>query len=371
MRIFYAAPDSPNPHVASTLWRDNLYQSLVKMGNEVIEFDYDMRGAFHRLFAPSAPETAESLGALRKALGGALLEQITAEHLRNPIQLFFSYFYDACVEPDVLDAIRHLGIVTVNWYCNGSYQLDLVREISPHYSWCLVPERNRLADYTAMGARPIYCQEAANPGIYKPLDVPLQWDVTFVGQAYGERPALIKQLKDHGTDIRVWGPAWEYHIDWPSRNPIKQVLSRFKNADERIVFPQRMIGGVLTDRQLVETYNRSRINLGFATCGETHLSGKRISQIRLRDFEVPMSGGFYLAEYTEELEEFFEIGQEIACHHGREDIVDKVRYYLAHDAERERIRAAGHARCLRDHTWQRRFATAFEQMGLHGSPATA
>ena len=371
MRIFYAAAASPNPNVPSTLWRDNLYRSLVEMGNEVVEFDYDMRGTFQRLFAATTPETAQSLAEIRASLGAALLEQIAAAHRIEPIQLFFSYFYDACVEPAVIDAINELGIVTVNWYCNGSYQLDLVREISPHYAWCLVPERDRLADYAAMGARPIYCQEAANPGVYRCLDVPPEFDVTFVGQAYGERPALIRHLKDQGVDVRVWGPAWEYHIEWPSRNPIKQVVNRFMKPDGRITFPREMFGGVLSDAQLVETYNRSKINLGFATCGETHLTERRISQIRLRDFEVPMSGGFYLAEYTEELEEFFEIGREIVCHHGLEDIAEKVRYYLAHDAERERIRAAGRARCLRDHTWQKRFEAAFEQMGLRNSPAPA
>ena len=34
------------------------------------------------------------------------------------------------------------------------------------------------------------------------------------------------------------------------------------------------------------------------------------------------------------------------------------------DAEREAIRRAGHERCLRDHTWQRRFEAAFREMGL-------
>jgi hypothetical protein len=195
-------------------------------------------------------------------------------------------------------------------------------------------------------------------------------EVTFVGQAYGERPALISHLKDHDINVRVWGPAWEYHIERPSRNPIRQVIDRFKKQNW-ITFPREMIGGVLTDSQLVETYNRSKINLGFATCGETHLADERITQLRLRDFEVPMSGGFYLAEYTEELEEFFELDREIVCHHGMEDIVEKVRYYLSHDAERERIRAAGHARCRRDHTWRKRFEMAFEQMGLRNLPTPA
>ncbi len=364
MRIFYAAASSPNPHVESALWRDNLYQSLVDMGHEVIEFDYDMRGIFRRLFIPAVPETAESLAEIRAGLSEALVNQIAAAHKARPIQLFFSYLYDACVEPSAIEAINALGIVTVNWYCNGSYQLDLVREISPCYTWCLVPEKGRLKDYVAMGARPIYCQEAANPNIYQPAGVARDLDVTFVGQAYGERPAYVRHLKGEGVDIRVWGPGWEYHIDWPSRNPFRPLMKHFEKPDGRIKFPKAMVGGPLSDEQLVEMYSRSKINLGFATCGETHLSGERILQIRLRDFEVPMSGGFYITEYMEELEEFFEIGREIVCHHGMEDIAERVKYYLAHDSERERIRIAGRERCLRDHTWRRRFEMAFMKMGL-------
>ena len=111
-------------------------------------------------------------------------------------------------------------------------------------------------------------------------------------------------------------------------------------------------------------YSRSRINLGFSSCGNTHRSGERILQVQLRDFEVPMSCGFYMVEYMEELESFFKIGEEIVCYHGVSDLVDKVRYYLDHADERERIRKAGHRRCLRDHTWQKRLSTAFKQMGL-------
>src|SRR3712207_2982449 len=120
----------------------------------------------------------------------------------------------------------------------------------------------------------------------------------------------------------------------------------------------------LSDVEMIQMYSRSKINLGFSTCGATHLTGERIVQIRLRDFEVPMSGGFYMVEYMEELEEFFEVGKEVVCYEGPEDLADKIKYYLSHDAEREAIRRAGYERCLRDHTWQKRFEKVFEEMGL-------
>ena len=49
---------------------------------------------------------------------------------------------------------------------------------------------------------------------------------------------------------------------------------------------------------------------------------------------------------------------------GPDDLADKIRYYLKHEAEREDIRRRGHARCMRDHTWHRRFENAFRERGL-------
>src|ERR1041384_5598708 len=181
MRIFYASDNSPNASVPSSLWRNNLYCSLVELGHEVVEFQYDLSETFQKL-DKEIPEQAEFIAHNRPKLTEALLQQLRAAHNKAPVDLFFSYFYDACVLPEAIDEIRAMGIKTVNWYCNGSYQLHLVSEIAPHYDWCLVPEKFRLRDYVAMGARPIYCQEAANPKIYKPYDLPIEYDVTFVGQ---------------------------------------------------------------------------------------------------------------------------------------------------------------------------------------------
>jgi spore maturation protein CgeB len=156
--------------------------------------------------------------------------------------------------------------------------------------------------------------------------------------------------------VHVWGPRWEYHVTRRSRNPIKWF-------EKTRSLPSSVVGGVLSDRALVELYSRSRINLGFATVGETHRS-ERITQVRLRDFEVPMSGGFYLAEHSNELSDFFTPGVEIETWKSQDELLDKCRYYLLHDDERRRIASAGRVRALREHTWEHRFRDAFEFMGL-------
>ena len=411
MRIFYASGERPNQALpGSQVWRNNLYLALVDLGHEVIEFDYDlnpllrhadMRRPAHRAFVEANRPLAEA----------ALIEQISAAHEQGPIDLFFSYFYSVCARPATIRQIGEMGIHTMNWYCNGSYQFDLVEEIAPAYDWSLVPEAFRLDDYRRVGANPIYCQEAANPLVYHPRPVSRDLDVVFVGARYGERPAYIRRLVDAGISVRVFGPGWrraaeptpiKAHsagagrrepLDWrqrarllsttdgwrrlarkfarqlklrpsaPRRETAAVAQTKQRPSDE-ISLPPEVCGPTLSDDAMVEMYSRARISLGFSAVGNMPKGAERILQVRLRDFEAPMSGAFYLVEQMEELEDFFRIGQEIVCYTDPGDLVAKCAYYLAHDEERERIRAAGHARALRDHTWQRRFNDVFLTAGL-------
>jgi spore maturation protein CgeB len=359
MRIFYAVANSPNSQLRSNLWRENLRGSLVKLGHEIVDFEYDLDRTFQHL-DPSDPVQREFIGRNRPRLSDALLSQVTKTHAKQPVDLFLSYFYNACVESGVIRQIGSLGITTTNWFCNASYQFHLVSEIAPEYNFCLVPEKFRLEEYRRAGANPIYCQEAANPEIYRPHPVREKHDAGFIGQAYGERPALIEWLADHQVDVRVWGHGWEY---FRKRRPSFFGTRRFKDDDSPKI-PARLIGGILSDEELVRTFSQTKINLGFAGCWTNENAAERITQIRLRDFEVPMSGGFYLTEHQDELEEFFEIDSEIACYRNKDELLEKIRFYLKRPDLRERIRNAGRRRCLSDHTWEKRFKVAFKQMQL-------
>ncbi len=371
VHIFYASDTRPNAAIQSSIWRRNLYETLVSMGHHVTELQGDLGETFRNL-DPAIPAQKAFIEKNRPVLSALVWKQVQEAHARQPLDLFFSYFYDACITPEIVEAINGLGVPTVNWYCNGSFQLHLVRAISPHYRYCLVPEKFRLKDYEAMGAHPIYCQEAANPDFYKPYDVPREFDVAFVGQAYGERPQAVADLIEAGIDVRVWGPGWTDLTKQGQRDrqTIRMRLGKLKRMvlgqplPGVVTLPAHNVGGVLSDDEMVKTFSRAKINLGFSSCGDTHRGEERIVQVRLRDFEVPMSGGFYLVEHMDELGEFFELGREIETYRDFSELRDKVRFYLQHDDARETIRRAGFARARRDHTWQKRFEMAFERIGL-------
>ena len=381
LRIFYASDNTPNDSLNSNIWRLNLLYSLIDLGYDVIEFDYDLRKVFTNLDSTD-PVQRRFIEKNRPRSSQALLNQILKEHEIKPIDYFFSYFYDACILPETIDLIKAKGIKTINWFCNGSYQLNLVSEISPHYDYCLVPEQFRVEDYRAIGANPIYFQEAANPNIYKPYSLNYEFDVSFVGQNYGNRSEYIRYLVDSGVDVRVWGTGWrpEVHDLNALKTSWMKFLSRIKygyslpKAIERAAnllaskgdysLPKEICGNPLSDQKLIKMYSRSKINLGFSVVGNTHKTDNPIRQVRLRDFEIPMCGGFYLMEYLPEIETFYEIGKEIVCFSTKEELVEKVQYYLKHPDEREKIRWAGYARAQRDHSWQKRFADLFIKLGL-------
>ena len=385
MRIFYASGQMTNQAVpGSKLWRNNLYLSLVDLGHDVIEFNYNLEPLISKADF-NLPGHREFVSEHRPGAERELLRQIKAAHLKAPIQLFFSYFYSSCARAEVIREIRSMGIVTVNWYCNASYQINLVQDIAPAYDYCLVPEKFRLEDYRRLGANPVYCQEAANPNTYKPLDTPRDIDVLFLGARYADRPLYLRRLVDAGVSVRVFGPGWQ--LDPGQVSARRNLLNKAKRLmspggmragakylrrkifsppgnHRDLTLPPDMCGDPLSDEEMIRAYSRSKISLGFSTVGETHLDGQRITQVRLRDFEAPMCGAFYMVEYMPELEEFFEIGKEIVCYTDPDDLADKCKYYLKHDAERERIRLAGYKRAVNDHSWQRRFETVFRQIGL-------
>ncbi len=416
MRIFYASGERPNQALPnSQVWRNNLYLSLVEMGHDVVEFDYDLNPLLRHADI-SKPANRDFVDVERPRAEAALLAQLAAAHAAAPIDLFFSYFYSVCARPVVIAQIRSMGIKTMNWYCNGSYQFDLVREIAPAYDWCLVPEAFRMEDYRQAGAHPIYCQEAANPTIYHPSPVERDLDIVFVGARYGERPAYIRRLVDAGINVRVFGPGWQRPAPKLHRAPTaasgpaprgvaaklallltidgwrrvarrvrrrlggaaalrarlaagaaKQTSSASSAMADPNWLPPEVCGPALSDDDMVAMYSRAKISLGFSAVGNMVGGPNRIVQVRLRDFEAPMSGAFYMVEHVAELDDFFEIGREIVCYDGADDLVAKCHYYLAHPEERERIRLAGLVRALRDHTWRKRLGDAFREAGLEGA----
>lgn len=78
------------------------------------------------------------------------------------------------------------------------------------------------------------------------------------------------------------------------------------------------------------------------------------NDVNMRCFEVTGSGGFLLTNRINSLDELFVDGKEIVMYDSLDDMVDKAKYYLAHDEEREAIAKAGYERSMKDHRFSQR-----------------
>jgi spore maturation protein CgeB len=93
--------------------------------------------------------------------------------------------------------------------------------------------------------------------------------------------------------------------------------------------------------ELLRLYNTCKVALNI-----TNWDPARYVALNQRVFDVPASGAFLLTDYSPELEQHYRIGEEIVCYRDADDLREKARYYLAHDAERRAIAARGYQRAL-------------------------
>lgn len=76
--------------------------------------------------------------------------------------------------------------------------------------------------------------------------------------------------------------------------------------------------------------------------------------INMRCFEVLGTGSFLLTDRISYIEELFEDKKHLVLYDGLDDMVEKAKYYLAHDDERNAIAQAGYEHVIKNHTIQNR-----------------
>jgi spore maturation protein CgeB len=246
----------------------------------------------------------------------------------RPDAAFFVLFKDDFVEAAV-DEVRRLGCITLNWFADDHWRFEpFTRRWAPRFSWAITTDRASVARYHEHGIiNVIRSQWGVNHRLYRPLERPRRFDVTFIGQPHGDRRGILRALRRAGLMVEAWGYGW----------------------------PR----GKLSTRQAVEVINESAVNLNLSKA----VTGG-IDQIKGRDFEVPACRSLLVTQRVEALDEYFVPGSEVVVYDGFDDLMAKIRWALAHPAEADRVREEGYRRVLREHTYERRFTQIFRQAGL-------
>jgi len=377
VRIFLAIPRSPNAAFESDLWTRNLRDPLVRLGHDVVLFTEGVQPLFD--LDPDAAETATA----RARFTERFLDAVNAADRAGRLDFILTYFSDSHLALEALDRVRDRVAPIANFFCNNVHQFHLVRRSASRFTACLVPEEAAMETYRSVGAEPILFPMAAHPDVYATSAGPVRYEATFAGQRYGDRTTGILALREAGIDAHAFGQGWSRggqasqgagllakagraaQIILQGKNPFAaavdlRALERLRARHGAALHP------IVDDEAYVALFGESTISLGFLVLGDTHRTARPLRQVRLREFEAPMAGAFYVTGFMEEIGRHYEIGREIVCYRTLDELVDRCRYYLAHETEREAIRQAGHARAQRDHTWTRRFEGLFAELGRRG-----
>jgi spore maturation protein CgeB len=253
----------------------------------------------------------------------------------NPDLIFFVP-YTSQFSVESLDLLKSKW-PTCAWFGDDTWRFDSYSsKLAPHFTHVLTTDAFTMEKYRAIGVKPILTQWAAEPIalVNPPAQVKYKYDVSFVGAYKHVRGWFVKMLAAKGIDVECFG------YGWPN--------------------------GKVSSEEMGAIFNSSRINLNLSN-STTHdlrwaLSGplnlaryirsrKPSEQIKARNFEIPLAGGFQLTNYVPTLERYLKIGEEVSTFTTPEDCAGQIRYYLANDQERAAIATAGYERAMKEHTY--------------------
>lgn len=353
MKILYIALkyDYGMPARGFSYEHNNFYDSLTKMEDgrhDVVYFPFD--------------EIMREVG--RDEMNKKLIEAVDKE---SPDLCFFALFTDEIKQSTIQHITDSGKTVTHNWFSDDHWRFHTFsKHWAPLFNWVSTTDSEAPAKYKKVGVgNVIKTQWACNHFLYKRTGRELGHDVTFVGQAHSNRKKVIKALEDAGVRVECWGGGWAN-----GRIGQEDMVRLF--GESRINLNLTMSSGTLRlkpaakiflNRRADDTY-QLRNPLSWPAHTRSLLVDKRRRQIKGRNFEVPGAGGFLLTEAADNLDEYYVDGKEIVVFRDMTDLIEKAKYYLAHERERAKIAEAGYQRTLREHTYEKRFRAIFKEMGL-------
>lgn len=362
----------------NTTWFRNLYEPLVDLGCDVV---YEV--------VPPAVKLKTATRAAVELFSSQLVDKFKRLHKEKPFDLFFSYVRDGMILPNAIDEIGKLT-KTANFSCNNTHQFHLVQELSPSFQYNLHSEKHATEKFRAIGATPIWWQMASNPKYFHPVQTNRDIGISFVGMNYANRANYIYSLLRAGIDTKVFGPGWKSEMGRAGKSNFAYGLKRAKLLKDVIFtkdpsersrsssaladfdFREKLrsqypdnLNAPCDDEYLIRLYSESKITLGVLDVFDNHdSSAPLLKHLHLRDFEAPMSGALYLTGYCEELEDFFLPEKEVLTYRSTEELIDKAKYYMANEDAANKIRQAGLARSLQDHTYHTRYLDLFKALKI-------
>jgi hypothetical protein len=373
MRIFVIWLQSQKKHNVPgyQFWRNYWTNAITEAGHEWIETPPEID------WVEGLTLQGEMLASWQERIWYETLKVIQDEHERGSIDLCLSYLFPNQIMPSAIKEIQNLGIPCVNFFCDNFREFrDVPVEFHPfdlHWG----PEPQSIKRYANLGLKYIFAPY--------PIWIPEQqrtcnhseiYGVSFIGSRDIHRTHLLAKLIKLGSKIEIRGSGWQDElINYPNNTQDKQFsnslsqkltnqLDLIQNEGLLALFHKLtyLIQPQISD-ELFKSSIQQRPNadeyVTITQCSKVVLGINRYPSIRssfwnpptfirLRDLEAPAMGGCYLTEYSQGLEEWFELGQDIETYQTPEEMFAKINELERDPSKRNKMRASAQSKVFND-----------------------
>jgi len=250
---------------------------------------------------------------------------------------------------ETLDYLKN-KYTTINWFCDDQWRFEnFTKYYAPHFTYAITTDKFALNKYKKIGYENVIIGQWASYGCGKNINfesIKYKYNVSFVGGISGYRKWLINKLEKAGIKVECFGAGWRNgRVTFDEMSEIFKTSRINLNISNSVNYDVRYIFSSLRS---IKEFLRSK---------------KRIEQIKARNFEIPAFGGFQLTNYVPFLEDYFEIGKEVAIYTSIEDLVLQINYCLDNEEERKKIMIEGYRRAINEHTYVSRLKHIFRKLG--------
>jgi len=216
-----------------------------------------------------------------------------------------------------------------------------------YYDFVITLRNCNIDDLRNLGAQNVLCMRFAyDPHTHRPMELSAEekkrfgGPVGFIGSFEDQRAKSISFLAEQGIQVGVWGNGWEENC-------------KLSHPNLRIKGPS------------IYGDDYARAICSFDIC-LNYLRKANRDLNTTRTFEIPACGAFMLAERTSEHLELFVEGKEAEFFGDDEELLEKVKFYSAHESERKQIAQAGRERCLNSgYSYHQRLKEILSSISAH------
>lgn len=312
---------------------------------------------------------------------------------RNRFDLFFTAVGDNFLNSDTVLEIKNTGLQTLLICFDNLHAPFMHKKLSPYFdlTWLTSIETEYL--FKKWGANTMFLTYAANPFFFKPSNKPEISSVGFIGTPYGTRLKKIKQLAYNNLPVDIYSDSFfkSANLQKKTKRTIQEKINHTYNLlsfpiGRKILYSELInklniseekyeelvnsdtvnVFRSVTFQEMAQLYSSFAISLGITDVRNTYLLKAPVLKIHLRTFEIPMSGGLQIINYTDEIASYFEENKEIILYKSEEELISKVKFYLQ-DSQmktRQKMKVAARKRAESEHTWTNRFTEVFKILGV-------